>query len=74
MKLETQTYTYLFPAQLCVAREFVGLTQTQLAKKIGITQQSVGEMERGEIYPSLITTAKIFHLFKKHKIVFDLTL
>ncbi|UXV35567.1 helix-turn-helix transcriptional regulator [Staphylococcus sp. IVB6181] len=43
------------------ARE--GLNQTQLAKKAGISRQTVSLIERNEFMPSVLTAAKIARIF-----------
>jgi transcriptional regulator with XRE-family HTH domain len=42
-----------------MARENGGLTQTQLAKAVGITQPRISSMERGDSVPTLTQIASI---------------
>ena len=46
-------------------REKQNLTQAQVAKEIGITQQAYSLIEKGDICPSLETAMKISKYFKK---------
>lgn len=44
------------------ARELAGLTQVELAKKMGVRQQSVGEWERGKTAPRAARLAQLSRL------------
>lgn len=41
------------------AREVAGVTQTELASKVGISQPRISALERGESAPSLVTLKAI---------------
>jgi DNA-binding XRE family transcriptional regulator len=51
--------------QLILARQRKGLTQTGLAKAIGVTQTTVSKYEAGLASPSEATWKKIAALLKK---------
>ena len=44
-------------------RKRAGLTQTELAKKIDVTQSSVGSWERGEAYPRVSKLKELAALY-----------
>ena len=46
--------------ELKKARESKGLTQTDVAKKVGLHYNSYAKIERGELQPSLKTLDKIY--------------
>lgn len=46
--------------ELKKARENKGLTQTDVAKKVGLHYNSYAKIERGELQPSLKTLDKIY--------------
>lgn len=53
-----------FKKNLCTIRKINHLSQEQLAKKIGVSRQSVSKWETGEAYPempNIIAICKIFH-------------
>ena len=41
------------------AREAAGLTQVELAEKVGLTQMSISKMERGDGYPSFPSAKRL---------------
>jgi len=45
--------------KLCLAREAAGMTQAELAKKMGISQPYLSKLEGGEANPSLSTIGSI---------------
>ena len=47
------------PIQLRWAREAAGLTQGQLAERLGVTYQAVQKLERATANPSVRTLAKV---------------
>ncbi|WP_026674035.1 helix-turn-helix transcriptional regulator [Alkalihalobacterium bogoriense] len=50
--------------QVKITRIQIGMTQEQLAKKVGVTRQTIGLIEKGEYNPSLqlcIAIAKQLH-------------
>ncbi|MDD3393235.1 MAG: helix-turn-helix transcriptional regulator [Anaerotignum sp.] len=51
-----------FGHKLRELREDKGLTQEQLAERIGITANAVGQFERGKIFPNYETTANIINV------------
>lgn len=48
-----------------VARVEVGLTQQQLAEKVGVTRQTIGLIENGKYNPSLKLCLDICHAVNK---------
>lgn len=46
-------------------RNKLGLTQEELADKIGVTRQTVIAIERGNYTPSVLLALKIAKLFRK---------
>lgn len=53
-----------FSEKLRSLREAYKLSQTQLAKKVGVSQSSIGYWERGEKVPSADSVYKIANFFK----------
>ena len=51
-----------FGHKLRELRENKGLTQEQLAERVGITANAVGQFERGKIFPNYETTANIINV------------
>lgn len=47
------------PKRIALARESRGLTQAQLAEKLGVSSQQVSQWERGDVKPSAENVAKI---------------
>ncbi|UQA56324.1 type II toxin-antitoxin system HicB family antitoxin [Polyangium aurulentum] len=45
--------------QLRWARQDAGLTQTELARRVGVSQQQIGKLERNGTNPSLVTLEKL---------------
>ncbi len=43
------------------ARKRAGLTQTELAQRLGKSQSEIGRWERGEVKPSLETVRAVIH-------------
>jgi transcriptional regulator with XRE-family HTH domain len=60
-----QKITYVFGKKLRAFREKAGLSQTELAKKIGNTQRAISKFENGETLP---TYGSMFRLGKALKI------
>ena len=48
-----------------VERAEYDMTQADLAKKIGVSRQSINAIEKGKFVPSAILALKISRLFKK---------
>jgi putative transcriptional regulator len=48
-----------------VERAEHNLTQADLAKKIGVSRQSINAIEKGKFVPSAVLALKIARLFKK---------
>lgn len=48
-----------FGERVCARRQVLGLTQCQLAEKIGIHQPDLCELEKGRRSPNLATVEKI---------------
>ena len=59
-------------AQLRALRRQRGLTQKELAEKIGQTQQRVAEIESGEFSPSLETLKPILQALRAELLLKDL--
>ena len=53
-----------YPENIRRLREQHGLTQTELAEKIGIRQQNVAKMENGKIKPDVFTAIDIADVFE----------
>lgn len=51
-----------FGHKLRELRESKGLTQEQLAEKVGITANAIGQFERGKIFPNYETIANIINV------------
>ncbi len=51
-----------FGHKLRELREEKGMTQEQLAERIGITANAVGQFERGKIFPNYETTTNIINV------------
>lgn len=68
-KLKQQTII----AQLRVLRKQRGMTQRDLAEKIGQTQQRVAEIESGEFSPTLDTLKPILKALNAELLLHDLT-
>lgn len=49
-----------------VERAIHDLTQADLAKKIGVSRQTINAMEKNKYVPSTVLALKIAKLFKKH--------
>lgn len=47
------------------AREAMGLSQKEVAEKVGITQQAYGSMENGLKMPSVSTLSALADVFEK---------
>ena len=47
------------PARLTLAREAAGLTQTELAKRIGVTPGAISQFERGYSRPTMATVREL---------------
>ncbi|HUZ92494.1 MAG TPA: helix-turn-helix transcriptional regulator [Candidatus Paceibacterota bacterium] len=47
------------------ARERLGMTQEELARKVGITRQTIIAIEKGNYAPSILLALKISRFFKK---------
>jgi HTH-type transcriptional regulator/antitoxin HipB len=60
-------------AQLRALRKQRGLTQKELADKIGQTQQRVAEIESGQYSPSLDTLRPILKALNAELLLHDLT-
>lgn len=48
-----------------------GMTQSQLARKVGVTQQSIGQYISGMRTPSIITANDVLNVFGKKFVVID---
>ena len=48
-----------------VQRAIYNLTQADLAKKIGVSRQTINAMEKNKYVPSTVLSLKIAQLFKK---------
>lgn len=59
--------------QLRALRKQRGMTQRELAEKIGQTQQRVAEIESGEFSPSLDTLKPILKALNAELLLHDLT-
>lgn len=68
-KLKQQTII----AQLRALRKQRGMTQRELAEKIGQTQQRIAEIESGEFSPSLDTLKPILRALNAELLLHDLT-
>ncbi|KYG27743.1 helix-turn-helix transcriptional regulator [Alkalihalobacillus trypoxylicola] len=51
--------------KLVVFRAEKGWTQEQLAKKVGVSRQTIATLEKNKYNPSLILAFKIAHAFEK---------
>lgn len=47
------------PSRIVLARESRGMTQAQLAEKLGVSPQQVSQWERGDVKPSAENVARI---------------
>lgn len=55
----------LFETNLRVLRSAQGLTQEELAEKVGVVRQTIAYIEKGEYMPSLGLAYKIARVFNK---------
>ncbi|MCC6187203.1 MAG: helix-turn-helix transcriptional regulator [Chitinophagaceae bacterium] len=56
-----------------VQRAIANITQEELAKKIGVSRQTINAMEANKYVPSTVLALKISHLFgKKVEDIFEL--
>lgn len=46
-------------------REFNNMTQEELAKKVGVSRQTINSIESGKYMPSTIIALKISKIFKR---------
>jgi len=60
-------------AQLRALRKQRGMTQRELAEKIGQTQQRIAEIESGEFSPTLDTLKPILKALNAELLLHDLT-
>lgn len=51
--------------KVVVFRAEKGWTQEQLAKKVGVSRQTIATLEKNKYNPSLILAFKIAHAFEK---------
>jgi len=55
------------PKELQELRKKAGLTQSELASKVGISQSLVARIEKGQVNPSLSTLKRILRVIEKQK-------
>ncbi|GAF66083.1 putative transcriptional regulator [Bacillus sp. TS-2] len=55
----------LLQNKLVVFRAEKGWTQEQLAKRVGVSRQTIATLEKNKYNPSLILAFKIAHAFEK---------
>jgi DNA-binding XRE family transcriptional regulator len=60
-----------FAAKLRAARAVLGLSQDQLAQRIGLTQKSVHRIEQGMVQPKLRTILTIERFWSRQGIAFE---
>lgn len=48
-----------------IAREALGISQTELGKLCGVSRQTISSIERGEYHPSVVVALKIAKLCNK---------
>jgi putative transcriptional regulator len=48
-----------------IERAILDLTQDDLAKKIGVSRQTINSIEKGRYVPSTVLSLKLSQLFKK---------
>lgn len=60
-----------FAAKVRSARAILGLSQDQLARRIGLTQKSVHRIEQGSVDPKLQTQLKIERFWSEQGITFE---
>lgn len=53
--------------QIRVLREEVGITQTELARRVGVSQAHIAKIEAGKVDPRLSTVNRILSFFKSNK-------
>lgn len=51
--------------QIKVGRAILDLTQEELAKKVGVSRQTINSIEKGRYVPSTILALKIASIFEK---------
>ncbi len=51
--------------RLKIERAVYGLTQAELAKRVGVSRQTIHAIERGKYNPSVVLAIKIARVFKK---------
>ncbi len=47
------------------AREELGISQTDLGKRCGVSRQTISSIERGDYHPSVVLAIKIAALFNR---------
>jgi predicted transcriptional regulator len=55
------------PKELQDLRKKVGLTQTKLAERVGISQSLVARIEKGQVNPSVVTLKRILNVIEEQK-------
>ncbi len=55
------------PKELQELRKQVGLTQSELAERVGISQSLVARIEKGQVNPSVSTLKRILNVIEEHK-------
>jgi len=50
---------------LKIERAILNLTQDELAKKVGVSRQSIYSIEKNKVVPSTIVALKLSSVFKK---------
>ena len=63
----------VFGAALCKARHALGLTQIELAERLGTTDRSISDLERGKTNPKLDTMHKTPVILPKIEHIFSRT-
>jgi transcriptional regulator with XRE-family HTH domain len=59
MKYSARAFQY----KLKAARDFLGLSQSELARKVGMLPSHISHFESGRRYPSLPSLVKILNFF-----------
>ncbi len=51
--------------KLKIERAILNITQEELARKIGVSRQTINSIEKNRYVPSTVLSLKLSHLFKK---------
>jgi len=62
---------HAFAAKIRLARAVLGWSQSELGRRIGLTQRAIHKLERGETEPRRTTVRALEHIWHEHNIEFE---